>query len=73
MAVRKPDLEQSILEQEDARARKDATLNMRINSIFLEEIKQAAKAQGFDKYQTWLALVLQDAVNEAMGHDVEKF
>lgn len=62
MAIRKPTQEDIIIAQEDAKARKDATLNMRINSGLLDDIKAKAKEQGFDKYQTWLYLVLHDAV-----------
>jgi predicted DNA binding CopG/RHH family protein len=72
MAVKKQDLEQEIIAKEEAYSRKDATLNMRISSRFLDDIKEAAKSQGFEKYQAWVSLALLDAVNEARGIDVEK-
>lgn len=73
MVVQKRDLIQEIAEEHDRRARKDATLNMRVNSDFLADIKTAAKKQGFEKYQAWLTIIIQDAINEANGIEVKKF
>jgi predicted DNA binding CopG/RHH family protein len=69
----KPSKDEQIIAKEAAYARKDATLNMRISSQFLDDIKAAAQAQGFEKYQAWVSLALLDAVNEAKGIKVEKF
>lgn len=55
----------------DQRARKDATLNMRISSVMLDEIKQAAEAEGYRKYQQWLHVVISDAVAKALGREVQ--
>ncbi len=77
MAVAKRDLKKptksaQIVAKEAEYARKDASLNMRVSSQFLNDIKAAAKAQGFEKYQAWVSLVLLDAVNEANGIEVSK-
>lgn len=55
----------------DQRARKDATLNMRISSVMLDEIKQAADAEGYRKYQQWLYVIISDAVAKALGHEIQ--
>lgn len=56
-----PDLA-AVAEKHDRRTRKDATLNMRISSALLEEIKAAASADSYGKYQSWVTAVLEKAV-----------
>jgi predicted DNA binding CopG/RHH family protein len=48
-----------------AKPRKDATLNMRISSEMLEQIKALAANHGYDKYQTWVHDQLAKALDEA--------
>jgi predicted DNA binding CopG/RHH family protein len=70
MAIKKQDIENTdalTAEKHDKRARKDATLNMRISSDLLKEIQVVAKSQGFDKYQSWAHMVLEMAVAEAQN------
>jgi predicted DNA binding CopG/RHH family protein len=55
---------QAIAAHHDAKARKDATLNMRISSATLDRIKQAAEAQGFPKYQQWVGMVIDQALTQ---------
>ena len=52
----------AIAQKHAARARKDASLNMRISSSFLAEIKETALAEGFEQYQAWVHMVLEEAV-----------
>jgi predicted DNA binding CopG/RHH family protein len=68
MATRPKDLTaRHIAEAEDKKARKDATLNMRISSHELKRIKEAALAEGYEKYQEWVHLQLTRSVKRALG------
>lgn len=62
----------ALADQYDRRARKDSALNMRISSVFLDDMKAAAEKAGFDKYQQWVYSVLSDAVASSKGYTVEK-
>lgn len=43
--------------------KKDTTLNMRISSSLLQEIKTMAATMGYSKYQRWVTDVLEQAVH----------
>ena len=45
------------------KTRKDSTLNMRISTELLEEIKAKAKQAGYTKYQAWV----YDLLKKSMG------
>ncbi len=64
---------EALANQYDQRGRKDATLNMRISSAELDDIKKAAEAAGFPKYQQWLHIIISDAVARQLGMEIETF